>query len=193
MSTDYKTLKDIRACGLFDGRLENFSVREHVKPGETTETNRCLSDGLNYLWVSIDDEGFVSGLTRYGFNVPNKILNAVAKVFDAEIVSEYEPQYWGFDTQEEWDASLGRMSREAEEKFHTELLKYLCREPNDIKPGTVGMCEAEIAKKLIAKDPTLLLPTNKDKLRNEIQSIRDRDRATIDILEDLAVFQMNCH
>jgi hypothetical protein len=41
------------------------------------------------------------------------------------------------------------------------------------------MLKGEIAKKLGEKDPTLLLPINKDKLRNEIQSIYNRDHAAI--------------
>jgi len=32
MSTDYHLLKKVPACDLFDGRLEGFGVREHVKP-----------------------------------------------------------------------------------------------------------------------------------------------------------------
>ena len=105
MSTDYRLLRKVPACDLFDGRLEEFGVREHVKPEATTEKSRLLTDGRNYLWVYIDDDGFVDCLTRYAPNgAPGKILNALANVFDTDIVSEYEPQFWGFDTQEEWDA-----------------------------------------------------------------------------------------
>ena len=66
-----------------------------------------------------------------------------------------------------------KMSQEHEEEFHIELLKYLRGEPNDIRPGTIGMLKAEIARTLVEKDPSLLLSVNKDKLRNEIQSIYD--------------------
>jgi hypothetical protein len=177
MSTDYSPLKKIPASSLFDGRLEKFDVREHIKPDKTTEKERCLTDGRNYVWVYIDDDGFVDILTRYGANAPVKILNAVANVFDTDIVSEYEPQFWGFDTQEEWDACYQEIAKEHEEQFHIELLKYLEGKPNDIRPGTNGMYQAEIAKKLVEKDPTLLLPINKDKLRNEIESIYNRDHA----------------
>jgi hypothetical protein len=175
MSTSYCPRKKVPACNLFDGRLAAFGVREHVEPDETTERRRCLIDGRNCLWVYIDANGFVDHLVRYGANAPGKILNAVAKAFETDIVSEYEPQFWGFDTQEEWDAWMEQMSRESEERFHLELLKYLRGEPNDIQPGTVGMINAEIAKKLVENDPALLLPINKDKLRNEIQSIYERD------------------
>jgi len=80
MSTDYRPLKKISASSLFDGRLEKFDVREHIKPDKTTEKERCLTDGRNYVWVYIDDDGFVDILTRYGANAPVKILNAVANV-----------------------------------------------------------------------------------------------------------------
>lgn len=87
---------------------------------------------------------------------------------------------------------MEKMSKEAEEKFHIELLKYLRGEPNDIGPGTIGMLEAEIAKTLVEKDPSLLLPINKDKLRNELRSIYDREHAVTVTLDekDLALVRM---
>jgi hypothetical protein len=92
MSTDYRLLGKVPACDLFDGHLEEFGVREHVKLETTTEKSRLLTDGRNYLWVYIDDDGFVGCLTRYFPNgAPGKILNALANVFDTDIVSEYEP------------------------------------------------------------------------------------------------------
>jgi hypothetical protein len=192
MSTDYRLLKNIPACDLFDGRLEEFGVREHVKPEVTTEKSRLLTDGRNYVWVYIDDDGLVGCLTRYAANAPGKILNALADVFDTDIVSEYEPQFWGFDTQEEWDAWQRKISQEHEEAFHIELLKYLRGEPNNITPGTIGMLQAEIARTLVEKDPSLLLSENKDKLRNEIQSIYDREHAVTVTLspEDMALVRM---
>src|SRR5215203_6472676 len=184
MSTHYCLLKKVPACDLFDGRLEEFNVREPVNPDHTTEKARCLTDGRNCVWVYIGDDGFVSSLTRYGNNAPGKILNVLAEVFDTDIVSEYEAQYWGFDTQEEWDAWLDKQGKEDEERFHTEILKYLRGEPNDITPGTIGMIEAEIARTLVEKDPALMLLENKDKLRNEIKSIYDRDQAVFVTLDD---------
>ena len=38
MSTDYSPLKKVSAFSLFDGCLDEFGVREHIKPDETTET-----------------------------------------------------------------------------------------------------------------------------------------------------------
>jgi hypothetical protein len=57
MSTDYRLIGEVSAGEVFDGRLEKFDVREHVVPDKTTEKDRLLTDGRNYLWVSIDDDG----------------------------------------------------------------------------------------------------------------------------------------
>jgi hypothetical protein len=178
MSTDHRTLKKVSAQKLFDGRLEEYGVREHINPDTTTNNWRCLTDGNNYVWVSIRDDGFVGTITRFRpGGAPGKILKAIAEAFDTDIVSEYEPQFWGFDTQEEWVEWNEQRSREDEEIFHDKLLKYLRGEPNDIRPGTIGMIEAEIAKKLTDNEPAFLLLTNKEKLRKEIDTIYDREHA----------------
>src|SRR6266446_391236 len=118
MSTDYRLTKDILACDLLDGRLEQFGVREYFND-KTTEQARLLTDGRNYLWLYVNDDGFVNCVTRYMPNgVPSKILNAIAEAFDTGIVSEYEPQFWGFDTQEEWDAWERKLHKEYKDKFH---------------------------------------------------------------------------
>ena len=91
MSTDYCTVKKVFACDLFDGRLEEYGVREHVEPSEKSEKERYLTDGENFMVVYIDDDGLVCSFTRRGWNAPGKILNAVADAFSTDIVSEYEP------------------------------------------------------------------------------------------------------
>jgi hypothetical protein len=121
MSTDFKALKEIRASDLFDGRLEKFGVREHIKADETTELNRCLTDGRNYVWVCIAEDGLVGILTTYRWNAPATILNAVEAAFDTKIFSEHEPQYWGFETEEEWKADWERANKAADERFHLGL------------------------------------------------------------------------
>jgi hypothetical protein len=192
MSTDYCLSERVAANTLSDGRLENFGVREHVKPEETTKNRRCLTDGRNYLWVYIDDAGLVSSISRYGGNAPGKILNAIAEAFDTDILSEYQPQYWGFDTQEEWDAAMKQMGKESEEEFYVSVINYVRGQPNGISPGTIGACQADIAKKLVEQDPTLLEPENKDTLLRTIKSIYDRDHAVTITLtpEDIALATM---
>jgi hypothetical protein len=84
--------------------------------------------------------------------------NAVGDVFQTEI----EQQYGGFDTEEEWIASMEKANEEAEDD-HLQLLKFCRGEAHNIRPGTGTMVEAKIAKILVDQDPSLLLPVNKDK------------------------------
>jgi hypothetical protein len=160
MSTAYATLKRVSARELFNGRLEAYGVREHFE-NETNKTTRWLTDGGNYLSVSIKDDGFVHSITRLGANAPSSILSTIAEVFDTDVVSEYEPEFWGFDTQEEWDAWTAQRSKDANKKFHAELMKYVAGEPDYIRPGTIGKIQAEIAKKTCRQRSRRASPANK--------------------------------
>jgi hypothetical protein len=124
-------IKKVAAGDLFGGRLAEFGVHEAVSK-DSTETSRCLTDGRNYLPVRIDEDGFVTTVTRHWGNAPGKILNALAEAFETDIVSEYEPQYWGFETEEEWDAWQRKLGKEDEDAFYADFLKYLRGEPNQI-------------------------------------------------------------
>jgi hypothetical protein len=50
------------------------------------------------------------------------------------------------------------------DQFYASLLQFLAGEPHDIKPGTVGMKWAEIAKALVVENPVLAAPEYKDTL-----------------------------
>jgi hypothetical protein len=186
-------LKKVTARDLFDGRLAEFGVKEAVSK-DTTETSRCLTDGRNYLWVRINEDGFVTTVTRYAGNAPGKILNALAEAFETDIVSEYEPQYWGFKTEEEWDAWQDKLDKEYEDAFYADFLKYLRGEPHPwIIPGRIGMIQAEIGKTLVEKDPSLLLPENRDKLLAEMRLIYDRGGHTVKVTltqEEISLAEM---
>ena len=68
----YRLMKNVPACDLFDGRLAEFGVREHVpdirgaaqEHQGTTKRDRCLTDGRNYVWVYIDNNGFLLWLFK---------------------------------------------------------------------------------------------------------------------------------
>jgi hypothetical protein len=189
VGADKLSLANIRAADLFDGRLEAFGIYEHFNE-ETNEADRMLTDGRNYLWVKVEG-GLVSAFVRYASNgAPGKILGAIADAFDVDIVSEYQPQFWGFKTQEEWDTQMEELSQEAWERFHAEIVKFLKGEPHDIRPGTVGMGHAQIAKKLVEEDPALLLPENKSKFRDAIYNrdgpvsftVSPEDRALVEMM-----------
>jgi len=94
----------IRFADVFDGRLAPHGITEEVNE-DTTENSRCLTDGNNWLWVFLDASTEWASFKRYAPNgCPDLILAAIEQAFDTNIYSEYEPQFWGFDTQEEWDA-----------------------------------------------------------------------------------------
>jgi hypothetical protein len=171
MSTSYRPLKEISAHELFDGRLEELGVREHAAVG-SNERSRCLTDGRNYLWVYIDERENISDLVRYAPNgAPGKIMNAIGQVFETYIASEYEAKYWGFDTEEEWEAFQEKLSKEGRDEFYVDLMKFLRNEPHDIRPGTNRMIMADIANTLVEKDPSLLNPENREKLLAKIDEV----------------------
>jgi hypothetical protein len=58
---------------------------------------------------------------------------------------------------------MAQISKQASERFYLEVMRYLRGEPHEIGPTTIGMI-----KEIVEKDPTLLLPSNKDKLLSEI-------------------------
>jgi hypothetical protein len=189
MSTYFKLSKTVSAADLFGGELEKFGVREHIAPA-TNETSRCLTDGRHYLWVYLTDDGLVSWLSSYFPNVPIKILDAIAEKFETEIFSEHEPQYWGFDTQEEWDTATKDIHDQQREQFYRDLCAFVRGLPNNIRPGTIGEIQAKIAKKLFEEDATII--GDRDKLLAAIDEIYGRDHAVVVTLgpEDLALARM---
>ena len=114
-------------------------------------------------------------------------MGAIAEAFDTVIVSEYEPQFWGYETKEEWDLAWKKMAEEDEAKFHAEIIKYIKGEPYDIEPGTIGETRANIAKKLVAADPSLISPDKQAELMKEIDDIYKRDHAVVIKLSDADV------
>jgi hypothetical protein len=174
MSTDFRLSKSVSARDLFGGDLEKFGVREDIRP-DTSERSRCLTDGWNYLWVDIAEDGFVSCLSRYAGNAAGKILDAIAEALETEIFSEYVPQFWGFDTKEEWDAAMKEMHDRHQQKFYADICAYVRGEPNDIRPGAVDETKAKIAKRLVEENASII--GDKDRLLAEIDWIYRRDHA----------------
>jgi len=176
---------------LFDGRLKDVGVHEHHSK-EATANWKCLTDGRNFLWVYGDEKGLVSHLKRSGMNAPQRILQAICDEFDVDIVSEYEPEFWGFETKEEWDAAWAAIGEKEEQRFYNEVVKFVRGEAHDIKPGTIGMIKAEIAKQLIAESPDLLAEDKRPDLIKAVNLVYERDHAVVVTLtdEDLAVARM---
>jgi len=191
MSTDYRPLTPIHMTDLFDGRLEKDGVQEQYGK-EATSNRKCLTDGRNVLWAGCNEEGLVSTFTRYGLNSPQRILRAIADVFDVDIVSEHEPEFWGYETKEEWDAAWAAMAEKDEQEFYNEVAKFVRGENHEIRSGTIGMIKAEIAKRLVAESPDLVAEDKRPDLIKAVNMIYDRDHAIVVRLsdEDLALAQM---
>jgi hypothetical protein len=119
-------------------------------------------------------------------------LCAIEGEFDLETVSEYEPKYWGYETQEEWDAAWTEMAEKDEHDFYNEVAKFIRGESHGIQPGTIGMIQAEIAKRLIAESPDLLAEDKRPELIKAVNLIYERDHAvTVKLSErDLAFVRM---
>ena len=78
---------------------------------------RCLTNGRAYPWATADFSVYSTGkapadLVAYSVNAPQRILRATAEVFETDIYCEYEPQFWGFATEAEWEAALKALARE---------------------------------------------------------------------------------
>jgi hypothetical protein len=178
MSTNYRPLGRVVASDLLDGRLLAYGIKEH----RNREGQLCLYDTMNYLHVHVDDEG-LSSFTRYAGNNASYIVGSISEAFGVRIVSEYEPEYWGFATEAEWDAWQETISREHEDEFYVDLIRYVKGEPNGIRRGTIGNTEAEIAKQLIAAEPGLIEPSMREVLMARVRE-RYRDEHTFSVKID---------
>ena len=183
MSTNFRPARTIPMEDLFDGRLGADGVCEAVVEGSTSSTTRCMTDGRTRLWVYGDRN--VECMTRYaGGGSPGKILGKIAETFETDIYSEYDPRFWGFDTQAEWDAWQERAAKESRAKFCAEIIKFVLGQPNDIDEGTVGMLQAEIARELVAVSPDLVLPDRTEDLMASVERTYNERRAMSVTLAD---------
>ncbi len=145
-----------------------------------------------YQYMQIDD-GTVDRMTARGLaNAPSRILAAIAEVFETDIYTEHELQYWGFDTEEEWEAYQDALAEEDQAKTYASIVNYLNGESQDIKTGTIGECWAEIANDLVTNDPLLLDSKNQNKLMGMVDEIYNKEHAVIITLtdEDLALAKL---
>lgn len=165
MSTDYRLEKEIRMEELFDGRLSPYGVRELREESSSSEFG-VLTDGKNQLVVYAKD--VVKLIKRCGLNNETLILNAIAEVFDTKIYSEHSPQFWGFETQADWDAYQATAAEQSKRETYTEIMKFTRGEPSDIHPGTLGQTWANIATEQISKDPGLASQDRMDELMDMV-------------------------
>ena len=56
-------------------------------------------------------------------------------------------------------------------------MMFLDGQPSDIRPGTIGMTQAEIARRLVEQNPELALPANREALLKSIDEIYQKDHS----------------
>ena len=168
MSTDYKLEKEITMEELFDGRLEPYGVREYREERSSSEFG-VLTDGISQLAVYA--EGVVRLIKRCGTNNEILILNAIAEAFDTKIYSEHAPQFWGYDTNEEWEAFERYYSENSESFFYVKLMKIINDGVADSRQTASTLDKVAIAKDLIADDPNLASP---DRMYELLEAIDKR-------------------
>jgi hypothetical protein len=168
-STDFYPLTPIRMADLF-GRLKDLGVHEKLCEG-TAPDEKCLTDGQNFMWVSCSGRELVSSFTSYGRNDPEHILQVISNEVGVRILRDDE--YWNeYSPTEEcldaWDA----MAEKADQEFYNEMVRFVRGEDHAIKPGSIWMIKAEIAKRLTATSPNLLTEARRPDLLKAIEILR---------------------
>jgi hypothetical protein len=156
MSTDYCLKVFAPISEIFDGRLSQYGIHERVEEGRTSERERCLSDGFDRIWLSghkIPERGAITPYSHYDSPV---ILGRLSQLFETAVYSEHEPQYWGFDSQQEWDEFEREMADQQYQDTYRNLINFLTLRDYPFKEGTVGMGWALTAHQLVVGDPSYL-------------------------------------
>jgi hypothetical protein len=171
MSTVCRFAADVLIADLFDGRLEHRGITEY-KLAETDGRARVLTDGKNYLWVFAQEDGRVVCLTRYGLNWVEEIVESIEQELGIRIYTEYEPQFWGFENQADWDAWHEKTAREHDDWFYGQILRFIAGEPHELVEGTMAMAQAVIARTLVSEDASLGARENREKLLAAVEEDR---------------------
>jgi hypothetical protein len=151
---EYYPLSPIYIAAFTDRRMKKVQVD---KPPKNFNSN-CfrLTDGLNFVWVHFNaDEGRVTQFTCPDDD-PDDILTEIAETLDAKIVSKCKSQYWGFETEEEWETFQKAREKKRQDELYDNMVKFIRGESNTLTPNTIETAQAEIAKRLVAKSPSLL-------------------------------------
>jgi hypothetical protein len=183
MSTDYKLQKEITLKELFDGRLEPHGIQEFEVEGKSSDQFGVLTDGTNRLAVYADD--VVKIIKRCGTNNENRILNAIADEFETDIYSEYSGKFWGYETDEEWEAAEFRKEEYSLKKYYGRMMAILGLWKDSPRKAKITIEDAAIANDLITQTPRLASPDCMHELMEEIANQRSSNFAR-------PIFQDDC-
>ena len=189
MSINYTSLTPVIFEEIFDGRLDAKGVREHKNPASTSSSCRCLTDGQNLVWLYADSDGGLADAKCYAFNNPSHILRTLQAVFDTTFVSEYQPQYWGFESQDDWDKALEDLVQQRKIEIRRDDDALLIKFSTLQETGNFPFDErSEVHRKLLTArkvtegKPELLSPDRKQDLLKAIH--RELQTSSRELLSD---------
>jgi hypothetical protein len=169
MFTDFRLTKVLSFDDIFDGRLERFGVHDISVEGATSEFH-CLTDGNNVLWVEVDDEIYF--LLGFGmFNAAENILTAIGEVFDVEIFSEHQHQYWRNETEAECRCGRRKIAEEVQTRLNILIMRYVREGFRFSEPCSSFEPLVNIAKDLIIENPDLASPDLEEELLEKTNKI----------------------
>ena len=73
--------------------MSDGKIREEITE-QSRSDNRCFTDGKNYVWLSIDDDGNVYTFARYGQNDESFMIDLVETKLGYKLYNEHEDEYW---------------------------------------------------------------------------------------------------
>ena len=177
MFRKYKPVKPILMSELFDGRLFLFGIGGNYDPLDR-DPRSTLQEGQNYLIVYGNEN--VDELESCGDYDVGKILSAIGKEFETEIVADDDCRFWGFETQEQLEDIQRRLSNKRWSdgvRLFDEICEYVQNGRSDhLKPGTVEMLKADIVKSVAEYNPALL--SARSKLDGLMKAVEDACHAT---------------
>jgi hypothetical protein len=171
MSTTYVLTKQISFEELLDGRLEEHCVYEDterfgspgkINKGKDAYNDKVLTDGMNYIGVYGDE--YVKTIQRCGNNNAGIVLDVISDVFETDYLSEYQPEFWGFESRAEQDLAEMMGAERESTIIYEKIMKFVRGESHDFEPNSRELHDAIIAKELIAGNQDLADPNRRDEL-----------------------------
>jgi hypothetical protein len=173
MPTIFRPTKPIPFNFPFDGRLDKYGVREDIR-SNTSASVRYLQGKDGFLCVRSEENGANSVFEMPHFlPVPRSVFNALSSEFDTSFQSGYGFRYWGFETEEAWEAAQV-LSQYNKIEFYNSLIRFARGEPHDFAPGSKMFHKIEVAKAAIVRDPSLAELRNCDALLQSVGELYER-------------------
>jgi hypothetical protein len=178
-----KPIQTLLVPDLFDGRLQRYGVYE-LLDAKSAATSRSLFDGRNKVRIEGGAGSQVTQIAIWGSNIASNIFEAIREACGVKIVTEHDPEYWGFKTDQEWRTAL---SVERHQHFIVEFQKYFNGQSNQIKAEfanfsavmdeplpSMSILKAIIARSILIQDSRLTSPENKlERLRTMLAELVD--------------------